>query len=270
MTGGYADYVPNADFVQAFYQDPFRQWSPADLIAFSTASPHRFEPGTKWDYSHTNYVILGQALESITGQSLATLLQEKILDPLDLRNTIGSSTAAIPEPVLHAFSSERRDALGIPADARFYEESTFWNPSWTLPAGAIQTTNIYDMTATAVAVGTGALLSPDTHRLQIEPSLLGFPTLMGCPNCFSLDHRYSYGLGVVISGSWLLQNPLFGGYSAVEAYLPSREIAIAVATTFGEQSFDEIGNLKYGNVSDRLFREIAAILAPDDSPPRHD
>jgi hypothetical protein len=47
------------------------------------------------------------------------------------------------------------NALGIAPGTRFYEESTFWNPSWTLARGSIQTTNIYDMAATAVAVGEG-------------------------------------------------------------------------------------------------------------------
>jgi hypothetical protein len=41
-----------------------------------------------------------------------------------------------------------------------------------------------------------------------------------------------YGLGAVISDNWLLQDPLFSGESAVEAYLPSQEIGIAVAVTY--------------------------------------
>jgi len=42
----------------------------------------------------------------------------------------------------------------------------------------------------------------------------------------------------VRSGSWLLQNPLLDGYSATEAYLPSKKIAIAVAVTFAPEAFD--------------------------------
>jgi hypothetical protein len=38
------------------------------------------------------------------------------------------------------FQSERRQALKIPTGTAFYEESTFWNPSWTITHGAIQTT----------------------------------------------------------------------------------------------------------------------------------
>src|SRR5438105_4752044 len=102
----------------------------------------------------------------------------------------------------------------------------------------------YDLTATAIAVGTGSLLSPESHHAQVGPSLMGFGhPAPGCRTCHTLDKFFSYGLGVVLKGSWILQNPLFGGYSAVEAYLPSKKIAVAVAATFGEKSFDEKGGI---------------------------
>lgn len=94
--------------------------------------PQQFAPGTNWSYAHSDYVILGLALEKITGQPLNVALRRKVLRPLGLRNTVASQTTAIPQPVLHAFSGERRQFLGIPASTPFLEESTFWNPSWTL------------------------------------------------------------------------------------------------------------------------------------------
>lgn len=265
MTAGYPDYVRNEQLTAASYANPFRQWTPREKIAIGLSTPRLFEPGTNWDYSHTNYVILGLVLEEVTGKPLATLMQENILGPLNLNNTQSFQTAAIPAPVLHAFSSERRDALGIAPATRFYEESTYWNPSWTLARGAIQTTNIYDMTATAIAVGEGTLLSPESHQAQVAPDLLGFGApLEGCPACHTLDNVYNYGLGVVISNSWILQNPLFGGYGAVEAYLPSKKIALAVVTTYGEKRFDEQGN--YENASQAIFKAIGTYLAPEAPP----
>jgi len=68
------------------------------------------------------------------------------------------------------------------------------------------------------------------------------------------------------SGSWLLQNSLLDGYSATEAYLPSRKVAIAVAVTFAPEAFDSQGN--YKNSSDKVFRSIGAYLAPDDPLPQ--
>ncbi|RZL80084.1 MAG: class A beta-lactamase-related serine hydrolase [Rhodococcus sp. (in: high G+C Gram-positive bacteria)] len=267
MTSGYVDYViGNTEFDSALYADPFHTWTPEELLAYSTSKPLLYEPGTNWNYAHTNYVILGLALEKITGQPITALLQAKVLGPLGLDNTTDPGTPAITEPVLHAFSSERREALQIPPATPFYEESTFWNPSWTITHGAIQTTNIYDLHDTAIAIGTGELLSPESYEAMVTTDLRGKTTaLPGCTTCFPQSDDYSYGLGQPVVGNWLMQNPLFGGYAAAEAYLPSQKIAIAVAVTYDPAAFDDTG--AYQNAADALFRKIGAQLAPDDAPP---
>jgi CubicO group peptidase (beta-lactamase class C family) len=268
MTAGYPDFEKNAGFQQAYYADPFREWTAEERIAISLSVPRVFAPGTNWDYSHSNYVILGRALELITGQPLDVALQEQVLDPMGLQNTVAWATPEISEPVLHAFSSERRQALGIPAGTRFYEESTYWNPSWSLAEGSIETTNIVDMATSAVAIGEGTLLSPQSHQAQIAPDLVGFGApLQGCPTCQTLTEKLNYGLGVVRTNSWILQNPLFAGCGGVMAYLPAKKIAIAVAMTFGEGAFDDEGGYKHSSHVE-LFSAIGAYLAPDDSPPR--
>jgi hypothetical protein len=80
-----------------------------------------------------------------------------------------------------------------------------------------------------------------------------------------MTDAYTYGMGIVISGHWLLQNPLFAGEAGVAAYLPSKNIAIAIAVTYEPEAFDDQGN--YVNSADTLFRRIAVELAPDDAPP---
>jgi CubicO group peptidase (beta-lactamase class C family) len=265
MTSGYPDYVRNPAFVAAFEADPFRAFTTDEQLEYAFADPVSFPPGTNWGYAHTNYVILGQILEQVGGRPLATLLRNQVLRPLGLTHTVAAQTARIPGPVLHAFSSERRSALGIPPTAPFYEESTFWNPSWTLAEGAIQTTTIVDMTRTAEGIGGGDLLSKSSYEAQTGPNLLGFGSpLPGCA-CAEMVDGYNYGLGIVRSGSWLLQNPLFGGYAATEAYLPSERIAIAVAVTFAPEAFDAEG--AYADASDEILRASGAVMAPDDAPP---
>lgn len=267
MTAGYPDYVQNPDFVERFYDDPFRAWSGDELIELGLAQPRRFAPGENWDYSHTNYVLLGRALEAVTGEPLDQLLLSYVLEPLGLTGTAGEQSAWLPEPALHAFSSERREHLGIPAGRRFYEESTYWNPSWTVAPGAVQYSTVADMAGSFAAIGRGELLSAESYQALTSDALLGFGALLdGCPSCHTLDAAYNYGLGIVRSGEWLLQNPLFGGYGGVAAYHPGERIAIAAVTTFAEQSFDEAGNALSGRASTVVFREIGELLAPE-SPP---
>ncbi|MHA6796162.1 serine hydrolase domain-containing protein [Pseudonocardia bannensis] len=274
MTSGYTDYVIGNEEVDVMlYTDPFRQWAPEELLKTVTSKPLLYPPGTNWNYAHTNYLILGLALERLTGKRMSDLMQEKVLGPLRLTNTTdpGPGTPAIPEPALHAFTSERRSQLGIPAGTRFYEESTYWNPSWTITRGAIQTTDIFDVNETAVAMGTGRLLSQESYRKMISTDLRGATTaLPGCATCFPQSEAYSYGLGIVTTGNWLMQNPLFSGEAGAFAYLPSKKVAIALALTFAEDAFAPDGSYKSevgSNAVDPVWREIATVVAPDDPPP---
>jgi CubicO group peptidase (beta-lactamase class C family) len=267
MTAGYPDYViGNQQFSNEFYANPFQQWTTQDILAQISSRPLLYDPGTNWNYAHTDYVLLGLALEKATGQDMPTLLQNEVLGPLGLKATANSDTPEIPHPVLHAFSSERRQALKIPVGTPFYEESTYWNPSWTITHGAIQTTNIYDLEATAVGVGSGKLLSADSYKKMVSTALRGKTHAQpGCPTCSDQNEGYTYGLGIITSGDWLMQNPLFAGCAAVEAYLPAQKVAIAVAVTFAPEAFDDQGD--YSNQADILFRKIGAVVAPNDAPP---
>lgn len=236
-TAGNPDYVYDIPL----YQNVFRQWTPDELIATAMAKPKSCEPGGCFSYSHMNYVILGKILVRITGKPLETLLRERILDPLGLYDTRSESTPAIQQPVLHAFTDER----GI------YEDSTYWNPSWTLAQGAVMTTSIGDALASIVAIGSGRLVSADSYRTMLEPTTAGFPPMSA---------NLYYALGVVVTNGWVMQTPSFGGYSAAVGYLPDRRIGFAVSTTMGPKTPDE-------RITNRLGAAIASVLAPD-KPPR--
>jgi hypothetical protein len=147
-------------------------------------------------------------------------------------------TAIIQEPVLHAFDRERGR----------YEDSTYWDPSWTLAEGAIMTSNIADILKSAAAIGEGTLVSPQSHAAQLAPETAKFKPWT--PTTY-------YGLGVFVADGWIIQNPSFAGYAATMAYLPAHKLAVAVSVTLKEGASIE------GNFSTDLFKEIAAYLAPD-------
>ncbi len=260
MTAGYHDYASDPRLTQMRYSNPFRAITNRQKLRLALDRPLQFRPGTNWSHSHSNYVILGLALERITGRPLGVALRRMVLRPLRLRNTAASDTAAIPRPVLHAYSAERRPFLGVPASTAFLEDSTFWNPQWTLARGAVQTTNIADLTRTTIGIGTGRLLTPRSHRLQIAPHIgFGHPQ-PGCDRCTRLSRRYGYGLGVTRDGPWILQQSLTNGHAAIASYLPSKRISIALATTFRASSHDPQGNLH--TPWTQLHTKIRNALAP--------
>jgi D-alanyl-D-alanine carboxypeptidase len=235
-TSGYSDYVSNPAFLDAFYADPFREWTPLELIRIGV-SRLDFVPGTSWGYSHTGFVILGEVLRRVTHKSVRRLIRENILAPLKLPNTRSSQTPKIRPPVLHAYSKERGT----------YEESTFWSPSWGTARGANMTSNIAEVASSGRAIGAGRLLSRRAHRAQVGPGTVGLD---------GNTRRFYYGMGLVVEGGWIVENPSLAGFGVEVAYLPAKKITIAVVSTKGQRS--EVDP----NYSELITRQIAAYLAP--------
>ena len=252
-TSGYADYVYQPAVLNGIYADPFRQWSTPELIKIGTSAAPTFPPGTSWAYSHTNFAILGTVLAQVGVKPLSKLMNQYIFEPMGLTQTQSFDTPQIPEPVLHTFSSERREALGIPAGTSFYEESTFWNPSWTAAQGAVQTTDIADLTTSIDAIGSGKLLSPESHRLQVDPALVGIGQNTAA---------HSFGLGVILQGPWITGNKFYAGSGAIVGYLPVKELAIAVITTYQQAAFDSSGDVT--DAGPAIMSALAEALAPAD------
>ncbi len=81
-TSGYQDYWPQ-DYVMPMMLQPVTAEKIMDLWA---RKPLDFEPGTKWQYSNTNYVIAGVIIEKASGKPLLQFLSEKIFTPLAMKS----------------------------------------------------------------------------------------------------------------------------------------------------------------------------------------
>ena len=79
---------------QEWVDDRFHTYQPEELVRLALSKPARFEPGTDWSYSNTNYVLARLLIEKVTGRSLAEEMQRRILGPLGLSGTVvpGTST----------------------------------------------------------------------------------------------------------------------------------------------------------------------------------
>jgi D-alanyl-D-alanine carboxypeptidase len=255
-TSGYIDYVPQDSFEDAIKKEPFEAWTDDELIKMVTDQPLLYEPGTNWSYSHGNWVILAKALTAITEKPVDQLIRERITEPLGLKGTQSYDTAEIPEPVLHAYSSFRGT----------YEDSTFWDPSWSTAKGAVMITDIDDLVTSARAMGTGELVSAESYEEQLAPTTVGLGVApdncpkVACSDFVKQQPSAYFGLGNVVLGGWVLQDPQFSGYGAVQAYLPSEDLAIAAAATHNEDVEEGLNGGK------EVFDEIASVVAPDHPP----
>ncbi len=178
MTSGVASYTMDAEFVAAYFADPYRVWTPEELLDVGLALPPLFEPGEDFDYSNTNTVLLGLVIEQVTGQDIEDTFAERIFEPLGLISTSDpGGSAAFPDPHPRGYTLQSPDATQDDPT-----ETTDWNPSWGWTAGALISTGA-DMLTYARALGTGqGLLDADTQleRLSSFPGAGGYGLAWGC------------------------------------------------------------------------------------------
>ncbi|MEU4740251.1 serine hydrolase domain-containing protein [Actinosynnema sp. NPDC023658] len=87
QTSGLFDYVDDPRLLGLLTGQAPRAWSPAELVAVAVSHPPLFAPGERWDYSNTNYTLIGMVLEAATGRSYAELVEQRVIRPLGLRHT---------------------------------------------------------------------------------------------------------------------------------------------------------------------------------------
>lgn len=80
---GLADYLYTPGASDNWFTTPALAWSPQKIIEQYSAPP-LFSPNAAFHYSNTNYLLLGMIVEAVTGQAFHTVLQERILEPLQL------------------------------------------------------------------------------------------------------------------------------------------------------------------------------------------
>jgi D-alanyl-D-alanine carboxypeptidase len=96
-TSGYQDYWPQ-DYVMPTMLEP----TTAEKILDGWArKPLDFDPGSKWQYSNTNYVIAGVIVEKASGMPFLQFLREKIFAPLGMKSVanIDQETLAVTDPI---------------------------------------------------------------------------------------------------------------------------------------------------------------------------
>ena len=80
--------IPNLTDTKNFWENPpANKQNALDLILGKSAN---FKPGTQYEYSNTNYLLLSLLIENITGQTQFQIIQKYILIPLGLKNTYSS------------------------------------------------------------------------------------------------------------------------------------------------------------------------------------
>lgn len=230
MRSGLYNYTDDPAWAKAFIANPYRQWRPRQLLAYSFAHPLLFQPGTKYFYSNTNTVLLGLVIERMSGLPLATFITRNVLAPEGLARTVFPYGAEFPYPHPQGYT-----IAGMIA--------TNWNPSWAWAAGAMIST-VYDLHVWAHDVAVGTLLTPATQRQRLRFLPVPMPGV-----------TVEYGLGIFYDNGWIGHNGSLPGYQSLAIYLPQQRATVVVLVN---SNVDYHGN----ELTTLLGQAITKIISP--------
>jgi D-alanyl-D-alanine carboxypeptidase len=207
-TSGIPDYVPS---LLSSGINLFREWQPNELVDLLAGANAEFAPGTSWDYSNTNYVLMGLVIEAATGTTVAQQVRSRITDPLALTNTFFAGAEPIPGGTVSGY-------WDVNDDGRLEDVSNL-SLSWAGAAGAL-VSNAADLVKFTEALFGGKLLKPET----LEQMLTFVEPIQS--NAFS-----GYGLGIArlktTEGLFYGHTGLTLGFRSSVWYSPTEQVIYA-------------------------------------------
>jgi D-alanyl-D-alanine carboxypeptidase len=103
-TGGVPDFSQSKPFQHALTASLLSAPPAAQLLSFVATEPLAFRPGSRYEYSNSDNIIVGLMIEAVSGRSYRAVLQDQVYDPLGLTGTSLPSDATIPSPFIHGYA----------------------------------------------------------------------------------------------------------------------------------------------------------------------
>ncbi|WP_341940847.1 serine hydrolase domain-containing protein [Microbacterium sp. LWH10-1.2] len=236
MQSGLADYSQNEEWQMSLLEDPRQPVTPQSLLDVVKDEPLHFEPGSQVEYVNTNTILIGLAIEKITGQPLADVVKTEVTDPLGMDHTFLPSGSEFPSPHAEGYTNQTLDGAATTA--------TDWNPSWGWAAGAMIST-LDDLKVWVPALAKGELLSPGIQKERLDVT----PMVPGAEDA-------GYGLGIFKINGWIGHNGSLPGYKTVTIYLPEKEMTLVVMVNSDIED-------KKSNLVSALMTPLTELLTPD-------
>jgi D-alanyl-D-alanine carboxypeptidase len=221
--------VPEYSSTMAFQLNADEAWTDEELVALVAEEALLNEPGEAWAYTNTHYVILGMVAESLTGEDLPSLFQDRLFDPLGLNDT------ALP-------LDDWGDIVPCYVGEVDYTDSI--HPTGGSSAGGV-TSSPADLLRWGTAFGSGELISSETYALQQSDPVMAYEDLGENPGAI-WD-----GLGILLMGESLDDpelelghNGALNGASAWMGYRPGRRATMVILGNSWPES-DEGPDISY-------------------------
>lgn len=196
--------------------------APDSIVALVATDSLDFEPGAKFRYNNTGYVLLGSLLEKVTGTPYETLLESRLFEPHGLSQTYYCDT----RPIIP------QRAAGYEATPDGLVNASFLSMTQPFSAGSLCAT-VVDLVRWQRALAGGRVVSPASYAAMTTPGALADGSPM----------RYGFGLStqVIDDQRMILHGGGINGFASIMIRLPVAGLDIVVLTNTASRSADALG-----------------------------
>ena len=177
-TSGLPEYIDTVVAEKDVFEIRNDYYSPRDLLDVALAKPAQFEPGAKFTYTSTNYIVLGLLIEKVTKRTITEQIDQRIAKPLGLVHTY------LPAPGDRTIHGDHPKGYHRNAPTEQWRDITDMDPSWAWAAGAV--------------ISTPSELNTFMQKILDGP-LVSAESLAEMQKTVPMDSdgSYNYGLGLV-------------------------------------------------------------------------
>ena len=210
------------------HDDVVKRLAPADLS---------FAPGSKYEYSNSNYYLLGMVVEKVAGEPYDRFLAQRILAPLGLHSTYYDTGSTPLAALARPYTTNPQGPQPVAPE----------NPDWTFAAGAIATT-VADLATWDDALRAGRVIDVSSLHEMFSPGVLDDGS--------QTDYAFGW-VSVRHNGRRLLwHNGEVTGYHAMNAMFPDERTDVIVLTNTG-------GTFAADSLALRIFDALHPFVATD-------
>jgi len=196
-----------------------KEWAPTmredlpleKLIAFFKGKPFDFEPGTKWDYDNSGYVLLGAIVEKVSGKSYERFVEDEIFKPLGMtHSSYGSWSDIVPHR-----------AAGYDREDNHFVNTAYISMTQPYAAGALLST-VDDLALWDKAMSAGTLVKAASLERMFTPYTL--------PSGASTRYGYGWTLHELAGKKVIEHGGDINGFSCDVLRIPEAKILVVVLT----------------------------------------
>jgi len=210
--------IPSLTSFPDFEAHEAQAMTPEKLVEWFRDKPLEFEPGTKWNYSNSGYILLGYLIEKISGQSYSEFVQQNIFTPLGMKDSGYDSNSAIIAHRAAGYTPGKSGAVN----------AGFVDMSIPFSAGALYSTT-EDLLRWEQGLFGGKLLKTDSLTKMTTP--------------FKQDYAFGLGVSTQNGHKMIAHDGGIQGFNTFLAYFPDDKLVVAVLANLNGPAGQMAGNL---------------------------